>query len=182
MRKMRSTEYIHIRFFLSEKDSGSTVQQTSSKQVAKNEKKARQNLQDRDEQLVQLQQELQQDARRQANQQAKDMEQRVHATPSVQKRMNSQLLMAGHREIREQRAIALKAAADKELEIVQAMQAQEEAQHAAEEAQKAAALMPKNFKRKLKMMRTEHSTHADVGGLHARWHRTIRLAWGLHLL
>ena len=40
-------------------------------------------------------------------------------------------LMAEHREIHEQCAIALKATADKELEIVQAMQAQEEAQRAA---------------------------------------------------
>ena len=59
--------------FISEKD---LVAQYNDfhKQVAENEKKARQNLQDRDEQLVQLQQELQ-DARRQSEQQAKDMEQ-----------------------------------------------------------------------------------------------------------
>ena len=47
--------------------------------------------------------------------------------------------MAEHHEIREQHAIALKAAADKEMEIVQAMQAQEEAQRAVDKAQKAAA-------------------------------------------
>ena len=45
--------------------------------------------------------------------------------------------MAEHREIREQPAIALKAAADKEMEIVQAMQAQEEAQLTVDEVQKA---------------------------------------------
>ena len=55
--------------------------------------------------------------------------------------------MAEHREIREQCAIALKAAADKQLKIVQAMQAQEDTQHAAEEAQKAAA-DAKEFRKK----------------------------------
>ena len=47
--------------------------------------------------------------------------------------------MAEHCEIHEQCAIALKAAADKEMEIVQAMQTQEEAQRAVDEVQKAAA-------------------------------------------
>ena len=48
-------------------------------------------------------------------------------------------LMAEHHKICEQCAITLKATADKELEIVQAMQAQEEAQRTAEEAQKTTA-------------------------------------------
>ena len=62
----------------------------------------------------------------------------VCGMPPVQKRMNFLLWWQTTAKNCEQHAIALKAVANKELEIVQAMQAQEEAQHAAEEAQKAA--------------------------------------------
>ena len=107
------------------------------KQVAENEKKARQNLQERDEQLAQLQAELQQ-VKKNAEEQARSVEERARNAVGAKENELS-ALMQEHREIREQRAIALKAAADKEMEIVQAMQAQEEAQRVADEAQKAAA-------------------------------------------
>ena len=107
------------------------------KQVTENEKKAWQNLQNKDEQLAHLQQQLQ-EAQQQVEQKAIELEQ--HVKNAVGKKENElSALMAEHREICEQCAIALKAAADKQLEIVQAMQAQEDTQRAAEEAQKAAA-------------------------------------------
>ena len=66
------------------------------KQVAENEKKAWQNLQDKDTQLAQLQQELQ-DAKHQAEQQAKDLEQCVRNAASAKENELS-ALMAEHCE------------------------------------------------------------------------------------
>ena len=71
------------------------------KQVAENEKKAQQNLQERDNQLVQLQLELQQ-VKKQAEEQAKDVEEcACNAVGAKEKELSA--LMAEHREIREQR-------------------------------------------------------------------------------
>ena len=107
------------------------------KQVAENKKRTRLNIQEKDEQLAKLQEELQM-ARTHAEQQAKENNERLRRVVGTK---DSELssLMAEHREVREQRAMALKAAADKELKIVKAMQAEEEAQKVAEDAHKAAA-------------------------------------------
>ena len=143
------------------------------KQVVENEKKQCQNLTEKDEQLACLQQQLQ-EAKNQTEQSRKDTENRMRAAVGDKEKKNF-CSACRITEICEQRPLALQGTADKEREIVSAMEAQEEAQWATEEVCQAAsatrdkAAQLEESRKKAEDDKNRALNSLNAGRLHSWW-------------